>query len=172
MIFVTVGTHYLGFERLIKKMDEIAGRIEEKVIAQIGSSKYIPKNMIYFKFAKDENEILEQCEKARIIIAHCGAGSILTILNYTKPALIVPRLKKFNELIDDHQLELAEVCEKKGRIKVIYDVENLENALKEIVYLDYNKNKKEKKLINFLKSLIEEMENEHMHDNISSISSK
>ena len=172
MIFVTVGTHYLGFDRLIKKMDEIAGKMDEEVIAQIGSTKYIPKNMVYFKFAKDENEILELCEKARIIVSHGGAGSILTILNYMKPALIVPRFKKFNEHIDDHQLELAEVYKKERKLIVIYDVENIETALKEVVNLDFKKNKKEKKLINFLKNLIEKMENENLHDIIGSISSK
>ncbi|RKY56218.1 MAG: beta-1,4-galactosyltransferase, partial [Candidatus Neomarinimicrobiota bacterium] len=36
MIFVTVGSHYKGFERLVEKMDEIAGKIEEEVIMQIG----------------------------------------------------------------------------------------------------------------------------------------
>jgi len=155
MIFVTVGTYYLGFERLIKKMDEIAGIIDEEIIAQIGSTKYKPKNMTYFTFIEDENEILELYKKARIIVSHAGAGSILTIFNYTKPIIIVPRLKKFNEHIDDHQLEIAEVLKNKGKFILIYDVKNLEDALKEVGKPDYNKNKKDKKLINFLKQIIE-----------------
>jgi UDP-N-acetylglucosamine transferase subunit ALG13 len=47
MIFVTVGTHYQGFDRLIRKMDEIAGKIEEDVIMQIGSTQYKPINAKY-----------------------------------------------------------------------------------------------------------------------------
>jgi UDP-N-acetylglucosamine transferase subunit ALG13 len=170
MIFVTVGTHYLGFERLIKKMDEISGGIDEEVIAQIGSTKYRPKNMTYFTFVEDENEILELCKKARIIVSHAGAGSLLTILNYMKPLIVVPRLKKFNEHIDDHQLELAEVLKNDGKFVLIYDVKNLEATLKEIGKSDCNKNKKDKKLINFLKKFIETMENENLHDIIDSVS--
>ena len=157
MIFVTVGTYYLGFERLIKKMDEIAGGIDEEVIAQIGSTKYRPKNMTYFTFVEDENEILELYKKARIIVSHAGVGSILTIFNYTKPLIIVPRLKKFNEHIDDHQLEIAEVLKNNGKFTLVYDIKNLETALKEVRKLDYEKNVKDKKLINFLKQIIETM---------------
>ena len=42
MIFVTVGMHTAGFERLVKKMDEIAGKIDEEVIMQIGGTS-IPR---------------------------------------------------------------------------------------------------------------------------------
>jgi UDP-N-acetylglucosamine transferase subunit ALG13 len=111
--------------------------------------------MTYFTFIEDENEILELYKKARIIVSHAGAGSILTIFNYTKPIIIVPRLKKFNEHIDDHQLEITEVLKNKGKFILIYDVKNLEDALKEVGKPDYNKNKKDKKLINFLKQIIE-----------------
>ena len=38
MILVTVGTHVLGFDRLVKKMDEIASKIDEEVIIQIGNT--------------------------------------------------------------------------------------------------------------------------------------
>jgi UDP-N-acetylglucosamine:LPS N-acetylglucosamine transferase len=37
-IFVTVGMHYLGFDRLVKAMDYIAGNIDDKVIMQIGEN--------------------------------------------------------------------------------------------------------------------------------------
>jgi len=156
MIFVTVGTHYLPFERLIKKMDEIAGTIDEEVIAQIGSTKYRPKNMTYFTF-KDENEILELYKKARIIVSHAGVGSLLTLINYSKPVIVVPRLKNFNEVIDNHQLELVEIMKNRENFIVIYDTKNLEDALKENVISNRDKNKKDKRLINFLKKLIETM---------------
>lgn len=155
MIFVTVGTHYLGFDRLIKKMDEIASQLNEDVIAQIGSTKYIPKDMTYFTFLEEENKIIELYKKARIIVSHAGAGSILTIFKYLKPIIIVPRLKKFNEHIDDHQLELAEVLKNNGKSIVIYDIKNLETALNEARKTDVSKYKKDKILINFLKKTIE-----------------
>ena len=58
MIFATIGTHNIGFERLVVKMDEIAGRIDEEVVIQIGSTRYTPKHAGYFDFT-DEIEYKE-----------------------------------------------------------------------------------------------------------------
>lgn len=171
MIFVTVGTHYLGFERLIKEMDDVASKIDEKVVAQIGSTKYKPKNMSYFTFVEDEKRIVDLYKKARVVISHAGAGSILRALSHQKPLIVVPRLKKFNEHIDDHQLELAEVLKKEGKAVVVYDVKDVEKALKEIKKLKHKKNIKNNRLIIFLKKYIEEMKNEDLHGNINSDSS-
>jgi beta-1,4-N-acetylglucosaminyltransferase len=53
MIFVTVGLHYQGFDRLIMKMDALAGMIDEEVVMQIGSTKYKPENAKYFDFVDE-----------------------------------------------------------------------------------------------------------------------
>jgi UDP-N-acetylglucosamine transferase subunit ALG13 len=123
--------HYQGFERLVKKMDEIAGRTDEEIVMQIGSSSYQPKKAEFFPFIDDDREILELCKKARVIVSHCGAGSILTALALRKPLIIVPRLKRYGEHIDDQQLELAEALLARRGIKVINDIEGLEAALSE-----------------------------------------
>ena len=46
MIFVTVGTHEQQFNRLIEKVDALAGAgvISEPVIMQTGFSDYVPKH--------------------------------------------------------------------------------------------------------------------------------
>lgn len=158
MIFVTVGTHYLGFERLIKKIDEIADQIDEEIIAQIGATNYIPKNITYFTFGEYENEIIKLCKNARVIVSHAGAGSILTVFYYMKPIIIIPRLKKFNECVDNHQFELAEVLENSRNFIVLYDMKNLDTILKEARITDiYINKKKDNRLIHFLKKTIETM---------------
>ena len=63
-------------------MDEISADLKEEVIAQIGSTKYIPKNMKYFKFLEDESKILKLYKEARLVISHAGAGTIITISNF------------------------------------------------------------------------------------------
>jgi UDP-N-acetylglucosamine transferase subunit ALG13 len=170
MIFITVGTHYLGFERLIKKVDDIAVRIDEKIVAQIGSTRYIPKNIKYFTFVEEDEKILEFYKKSRIIITHAGAGSIINILYAKKPLIVVPRLKKYNEHIDDHQLELAEVLNNKGLAIVIHDVENLEKVLKNSNF-NINHHHNNGSLVIFLKEYIRKIEYENLYDTIDSISS-
>ena len=171
MIFVTVGTHYLGFERLIKKMDEIAGRTDEEIVAQIGSTKYKPKNMKYFNFVEEEKKIIELYKKSRIVIAHSGAGTLLNILHLKKPLIVIPRLKKYNEHIDNHQLELTEVLNDSGLATVVYDVENLEDVLKNMNVKSDNKHHNNGSLASFLKECIGKIEHENLHGTINSISS-
>lgn len=132
MIFVTVGMHYQGFERLIREMDDIAGKIDEKVIMQIGSSSYYPKNCEYFDYVDEDDKIKSLSRDARIIVSHGGAGNILTALALKKRIIIVPRLRKYNEHIDDQQLELAKALSDNGRAMVVTDVNHLRSAIDNI----------------------------------------
>ena len=132
MIFVTVGMHTKGFDRLIEKMDEIAGKIDEEVIMQIGSTKYKPKNARYFEFIEDFQRVQELNRKARVVVCHGGAGSIINALEQGTPVIAVPRLKRYGEAIDDHQLELVDALAEEGKIMAVHDINNLENALLDV----------------------------------------
>ena len=127
MIFVTIGMHPQGFERLIRKMDQIAGKIDEEVVMQIGGTKYAPQNAKHFDFTT-EQEVKELCRKARVVVTH-GAMSIVDALEEGTPVVAVPRLQKYGEVIDDHQLYLVQELERAGKVTAVYDVEELEEAL-------------------------------------------
>ena len=130
MIFVTIGLMY-GFDRLIKEMDEIAQRIDEKVIMQIGESSYIPKNAEYLKFAS--KEVMDSLyERSRVVVCHAGTGSILSAMEHCKPIIVVPRRVKYGEHIDDHQLDIAGELEKEDLITVVHDVSEIEKLLQNI----------------------------------------
>ena len=98
MIFVTVGT--TKFEALVKKIDEIATELNEKIIMQIGKGKYIPKNCEYFTFKK---EISEYQQKADLIITHGGAGTLFELLTLKNKRIIGVNN---TQLIDEHQSDL------------------------------------------------------------------
>jgi beta-1,4-N-acetylglucosaminyltransferase len=149
VIFVTVGL-MVGFERLIKKMDEIAKEIDEKVIMQIGYTKYLPKNSEYFKF-KEVKEIQKMYLDASLIVSHAGVGSIMTALELNRPIIIVPRRKKYGECIDNHQMDIAKELENNKRIKVIYDVNELNAIIDNKDYIIYENN------INIKNRLIENL---------------
>jgi UDP-N-acetylglucosamine transferase subunit ALG13 len=153
LIFVTVGTHYLGFKRLIEKMDEISSKSDEEIIAQIGSTNYKPTNMKYYNYIDDEKKLFDYYKKSRVIIAHAGAGTLLNLLYLKKPIIVVPRLKKYNECIDNHQLELSEVLNKKGSTTVVYDVEKLEHILKNYNFNNSN-HPESNNLVTFLKKYV------------------
>lgn len=130
MILVTVGMHTAGFERLVRKMDEVAAAINEEVIMQIGHTKYTPRNAKYFDFTTVE-QLKELCQKARVVVTH-GAMTIIDALEQGTPVIVVPRLKRYNEVIDDHQLDFARELEREGKVIAVYDVDRLDKALKEV----------------------------------------
>lgn len=128
MILVTVGG-FRVFDRLVCQMDRIAGEVEDEVIMQIGFTEYEPTNCKWRRFMS-RTEMEEACAGARLIIAHAGTGSILTALEHNKPLVLVPRLKAFGEVFDDHQLEIAREMEPRG-ITIVYDIGNLEAAIRD-----------------------------------------
>jgi UDP-N-acetylglucosamine transferase subunit ALG13 len=131
MIYVTVGAGTGGqeFDRLIKKVDGIAPHFEEEFIVQLGASQYIPRNIKWFDYVPYE-ESLEYFRKAKLIIGHCGSGTVINALGFGKPLIVIPRLLKFNEHSDDHQLEMAVLLEQSRIAQVVYDVEDLESVIR------------------------------------------
>lgn len=160
MIFVTIGLMY-GFDRLIKEMDEIAERIDEEVIMQIGETTYRPKNAKYFEFAskKDMDSFYEH---SRVIVCHAGTGSILAAMDYGKPIIAVPRREKYGEHFDDHQLDIAGELEKEGVIKVVHEVRDLEKLLKNESIISGKKFCSKKTLVKMLKGYINELDKKNL----------
>lgn len=120
------------FTRLIKKMDEVAGRLDEEVVMQIGSVHYEPQNARYFSHTTYQ-ESLSYFRNASLVVGHGGSGTILNALKFHVPIVVVPRSQRFGEHFDDHQIELAERLVGNELIKVVYDIEELELAVREML---------------------------------------
>lgn len=133
MIFVTVGTHEQPFDRLIRCVDELKknGIIAEEVIMQIGFSTYEPKYCTFSKLFPYE-EMIKKVEAAHIVITHGGPASFIMPLQIGKIPIVVPRQKKYNEHVNDHQAEFARaVAERMGTIIVVEDVNTLGDVISE-----------------------------------------
>lgn len=124
MIYVTVGTMFLDFPRLILKMDEIAHDTGERVVIQRGMGKTTPQYSEYFDF-KAHEEVLALQSEARLIVCHAGIGCVLDALYVRKPLIVVPRLKRYKEHMTDHQLDVAEAVERRGWGRMVLDMANL-----------------------------------------------
>jgi len=140
LIFLTVGTQKFQFDRLLKIIDELVEEdiISDKVIAQIGYSTYKPKRYDSFQF-KSENEIIALMGKSDILISHSGIGSITTALTLQKKVIVVPRLKKYKEHVDNHQLEIAKEYKEKGLITVASNKRDLIASLENIDYIEFKR---------------------------------
>ena len=131
MIFVTVGTHEQPFDRLVSCIDELKGIgvIEEEVMIQTGYSTYEPKHCSWSKLLPYQ-EMVRYVEQARIVITHGGPSSFIMPLQVGKIPVVVPRMEKYGEHVNDHQLEFARQVEQRQRnIIVIEDVETLADTV-------------------------------------------
>lgn len=130
MIFVTLGSQKFQFNRLLKKLDEIVenGNIKDEIFAQIGYSDYKPKNYKYKDFI-DREQFKDIMAKSDIVIAHGGTGAIITAVKQGKKVIAVPRLAKYGEHVDDHQIQLVTEFESSGIISAVYDLDKLEEEL-------------------------------------------
>lgn len=129
MIFVTVGTHEQQFNRLVEYMDKWASEHDEEVIIQTGYSTYEPKHCEWGKFYPYK-KMVEMVDGARIVITHGGPSSFIMPLQIGKTPIVVPRQKRYEEHVNDHQVKFCkEVESRMGTIVVAEDVEKLRELL-------------------------------------------
>ena len=130
MIFLTVGTQF-AFDRLVRAVDEAFdnGVIDEEVFAQVGLSSYRPRNMKYAQML-DKKTFDSHFQKASGIIGHAGMGTITMALDHNKPLLAMPRLKKYGEIVSDHQISIARRFSELGHILVAYNAADLPEGIR------------------------------------------
>lgn len=131
MIFVTVGTHEQPFDRLVKCIDEMVKNklINEKVIIQKGYTDYEPTCCETYKLI-GYDKMNEFINEARIVITHGGPSSFIAPITIGKIPIVMPRLQKYNEHVNDHQLEFARQVEKRmNNIIVVENEKELQDAI-------------------------------------------
>lgn len=140
MILVTVGSQKFQFNRLLAEIDKLIDKkiINDDVFAQIGISDYKPKNYKYIDFMT-QDEFNKKIDKANIIITHAGTGVIVNALKNGKKVIAIPRLVKYGEHVDNHQIQLIDEFKELNFIEPVYEIENLEQAIKVINNKEYNK---------------------------------
>jgi beta-1,4-N-acetylglucosaminyltransferase len=128
MILVTTGTNGAPFDRLLQEVDRIG---DEPLVVQHGPSDLRLAHATcfdYVPFAK----LVELVRDARVVITHGGVGSILVSLTNGKRPLVVPRLARYGEAIDDHQLELAQRLDAAGLATFVNDVARLPELVRPV----------------------------------------
>lgn len=156
MVLVGLGTQDKSFERLLKQIDkEIKnGNINEEVIVQAGYTKYESENMKIFDYVTQE-ELNEYVKKARLIITHAGVGSILTGLENDKKVIVVPRLEKYGEHTNDHQVQIAEQFSEEGYVIYLKNLKDLVKVINEIDNFKPKKLKHNTKIIETIEEFID-----------------
>ena len=110
MILVTVGTEKFPFNRLMRWLDLLTERgvfAGEELLVQYGTCTELPAGARVYELLR-EQDFQDLVRQARLVIAHCGEGTVLLLDGMETPFLLVPRSQRFQEHVDDHQVELAQ----------------------------------------------------------------
>ena len=120
MIFVTTGT--VGSDSIIRKIDEIAPKLNDNIFVTVGKGKYIPKNC---KWVRYTTSIENYFKKADLIITHGGAGTLFTCMSFNKRIIAIPQSHT------DDQTDIVNKLSGDGFIIKCEDLEDLERCIKD-----------------------------------------
>jgi UDP-N-acetylglucosamine transferase subunit ALG13 len=117
MIFVVLGTWEMPFTRPLAEIEDACrrGLIQQPVVVQCGRTSYASSCMELVPFFGKE-ELEQKYEQAELVICQAGVGSIMLGLKKRKKVISIARLSRFEEHIDDHQLEILDVFTKSGAV--------------------------------------------------------
>lgn len=132
MILVLLGTQNNSFVRLLQEVEKNinSGNITDEVVVQAGYTKYNSNKMKIHNLISSQ-EMEQLVDEANLVISHGGVGSTLQCVKKGKVVIGVPRQKKYNEHVNDHQKQLIETFASQGYIIGIKEVTDLEKALKQ-----------------------------------------
>ena len=117
MIVFTLGTIIFPFERAVDWLALLLEReiIKEPVLFQHGATPVkLEHPLLTTVPSLTKTEMHESVRQASLTIAHAGQGSTRMLAKLGTSFVLLPRLKRHGEHIDDHQLLFAQAVEKFG----------------------------------------------------------
>jgi len=115
MLLITVGTEEYQFNALMHWIEILINYqlIDEEVIVQYGSSTYFPDGAKSYRWFSEQN-FLNFIDKSSLIISHCDEDVAQLLEDQDATYVLVPRLRRFHEYIDNYQMEMADDFERRG----------------------------------------------------------
>ncbi|GAB2464203.1 glycosyltransferase [Xylanimonas ulmi] len=113
---VTLGTQeQYGFARLLRAVAPLLSGCE--VLWQLGPTGAREAEALGIAGTRagvPHDELSQAVAQADVVVAHAGTGSALTAFEQGRCPVLVPRLARHGEHIDDHQLQIAGELERRG----------------------------------------------------------
>lgn len=130
-IFVPLGTQNFPFNRLITALNDLVKEgiyKPEDIVMQ--STIYDVEPMFTHVGLIPVHEFNRYMQESKLVITHAGVNSIISCMQMGKALLIVPRLQKYGEHVDNHQMEIAHLMEEKYDVLVVHDMTELKMMIK------------------------------------------
>lgn len=129
-VLVTLGSERFPFRRALEAVLESSDGLD--IVWQTGTTPIRNRELPGDARAWwPGDELAAQARSADVVITHGGVGSILSALRGGTCPVVVPRLSRLGEHIDDHQSELSRVLEKRGVVVVARPGDDIKSCIQE-----------------------------------------
>ncbi len=106
-VLVTVGTDHHRFDRLIGWVDRwSAAHPDAEVLVQHGTAD--PPEHASSVVMLGYDELVAQMAAADVVIAQGGPATIMDARSVGQRPIVIPRLARFDEVVDDHQVAFTD----------------------------------------------------------------
>jgi UDP-N-acetylglucosamine transferase subunit ALG13 len=133
-ILATVGTDHHPFNRLIAWTNDWLARHPDQVgcfFVQSGAASVIPAcPSARFLEAAQLNALLDEAD---VMVCHGGPGSIADAWVRGQVPIVVPRLRRLGEVVDDHQVDFCRKLATLGRIRLAQEPDGLAALLDDAI---------------------------------------
>lgn len=132
-MFVSVGTDYHRFDRLMGWLDEWFADDPKvgSVIVQRGTSN-VPTQVESVDYLQ-RTGLIEEFQKATVVVSHGGPATILESRSNGIVPIVVPREAQYDEHVNDHQVDFAKRLAAHGEIQMARTKSELFALLEEAI---------------------------------------
>ena len=134
MIFASLGTMDMAFERMARAVDVFAATVDEEVVVQTGHTRYKYKNARSFDFCT-KDEMQTYIDRASILILQGGWGAISEAMEKRKRIVVIPRYDKTEHIHD--QFQLIRKLDSLGCVIGVFDEKDLPDAVEKARTFDF-----------------------------------
>jgi UDP-N-acetylglucosamine transferase subunit ALG13 len=161
VILVTVGTNEARFDRLLLALDALPG--SEELVVQHGPSPVRPAGATCVDYLPFD-ELAAEIRRARVVITHAGVGSTIAALLNGKRPVVVPRLARHGEAVDDHQVPFGRRLHEAGLVRFVEDPGRLAAAVADRDEADTVALRPNRRLVDELRGFLDERARPAAHD--------
>jgi UDP-N-acetylglucosamine transferase subunit ALG13 len=116
VILAVLGTHEQPFPRAVRMAHALRSPPEEVLHVQHGHTPRLGGIDARWQQWYEREELDEAMLSASVVVVHGGSGCIYQALNLGLRPVVIPRLARHREQVDDHQLQLPARLAATGRV--------------------------------------------------------
>ena len=110
--------------RLVVALEHYASTHSERVVIQRGTSTVVTTSATSFPFASTD-ELRNLAQQARVVVTHAGPSLLLEWIDAGRLPVVVPRLRREREHVDNHQSQFAQFLLDHAAVAVAWTISDL-----------------------------------------------